>query len=89
MQSINQPVMTPAAFRATRKSLGLTQNELAEALDLSRSLIQQYEKGFRQAGGEIEPVVVPRHVRLALAALVDGHRDFGGIGLVDSEPEPC
>jgi transcriptional regulator with XRE-family HTH domain len=55
--------MTPATFRSHRKSLDLTQAELAERLDRSLRQISDYERGI---------VTIPRHVALAVLALVHG-----------------
>jgi transcriptional regulator with XRE-family HTH domain len=68
--------MTPAAFRAWRRRLGLTQAEAAAALGLGRRLVQYYELGVR-AG---RPAPVPRTVRLACAALALGIADWDGEG---------
>jgi DNA-binding XRE family transcriptional regulator len=60
--------VTPLEFRATRKALGLTQTELAAALDLSRDAIARYE------GGRL---AIPRVVELAVAAkLAADRRDW-------------
>lgn len=71
--------MTPQAFRATRKALGLTQQQLADALDLSKATIEQYERGTR-GGADPRPVAIPKTVRLALAALKAGIADDHGEG---------
>jgi len=54
--------MTPDEFRAIRKSLGLTQEALAERLGQHRITISRYERGR-------EPI--PPVVALAMQALRD------------------
>jgi transcriptional regulator with XRE-family HTH domain len=56
--------VTAADLRALRKRLGLTQAQLAAALDLSPSTISNYEGGGRPA------LPIPRVVELACQALV-------------------
>lgn len=70
----NKDVMTPDAFRAWRKSLGLKQKEAAERLGLKKRMIQYYETGVRDGKG----VKIPRSVRLACYALSQGVEDFDG-----------
>ena len=60
-------MMSAEDFRAWRNVMGLTQGEAAEALGLSKSSIELYEKGERRDDGR--PVVIPRTVELACAAL--------------------
>lgn len=69
--------MTPQAFRQTRKSLGLTQQQLADALGLGKSTIELYERGYRRDQGE-RAIEIPKTVRLALGALKAGLTDFDG-----------
>jgi transcriptional regulator with XRE-family HTH domain len=66
--------MTPAAFKAWRKALGLKQKEAAEKLGLKKRVIQYYEHGHRD-GKKIE---VPRTVELACYALSVGVEEFDG-----------
>ncbi len=59
--------MTAAEFKAWRLAHGMTQQQLADALGMSRSRILAYEQGKSRvpgAGAEI-----PRTVELALEAL--------------------
>ena len=67
-------VMTPENFRRWRKSLKLSQKEAAAALGLKRRMLQYYEKGERDG----DPVLIPKTVRLACYALVDGCDDYAG-----------
>jgi transcriptional regulator with XRE-family HTH domain len=50
--------MTPADLTATRKTLGLTQTQLGEAIGVSLRAIQHYEAGTRK---------IPKPVALLLA----------------------
>lgn len=52
--------MTPEEFIAWRKAAGLTQITAAEALELGRTTVQDYEKG---------KYPIPRTVALACAAI--------------------
>jgi len=52
--------LTPAEFRAVRSALGLTQETLAQLLDLAPRTIRSYEHGERR---------IPEVVILALARL--------------------
>jgi transcriptional regulator with XRE-family HTH domain len=66
--------MSPAEFRAWRKSHGLKQKEAAEKLGLKKRMIQYYETGSR--GGK--KVVIPKTVELACYALSMGVEAFDG-----------
>jgi transcriptional regulator with XRE-family HTH domain len=66
--------MTPAAFKAWRKAMGLKQKEAAEKLGLKKRVIQYYEHGHRD-GKKIE---VPKTVELAAYALSIGVEEFDG-----------
>jgi DNA-binding transcriptional regulator YiaG len=66
--------MTPEAFRAWRKRLGLKQKEAADQLGLKKRMIQYYEKGRRDE----KAVEIPKTVRLACFALSSGVVDFDG-----------
>lgn len=68
--------MTPQDFQRTRKHLKLSQQGLADALDISKSSVELYERGTRRDDGR--PVEIPKTVRLALAALCQGIADFEG-----------
>lgn len=63
--------MTPAEFKAWRKSMKLTQAQAAQALGLGKSAIEQYDTGKRRSTGETI-AEVPRAVALACAALAHG-----------------
>ena len=75
--------MTPEAFRAWRKGLGLSQKEAADALGLKRRIVQYYEKGERD-GVRVE---VPRSVRLACYALTQGVKDYHGPEVQEPAPK--
>jgi transcriptional regulator with XRE-family HTH domain len=66
--------MTPAQFKAWRKSLGLKQKEAAEKLGLKKRIIQYYETGERDG----KTVSIPKAIRLACHALSLGVEDFDG-----------
>jgi len=71
----NDVSMTPAQFRAWRKSQGLRQKEAADLLGLKKRMIQYYEKGERDG----KKVSIPKTVRLACYALTQGIADFDGM----------
>ena len=68
--------MSPAEFKAWRRSLGLKQKEAAEKLGLKKRMIQYYETGRRGS----KKVVIPKTVELACYALSAGVQDFDGNG---------
>jgi len=68
------PPMTPASFRAWRKSLGWKQKDAADYLGLKKRIIQYYEKGNRDG----KPVEIPKTVRLSCYALAEGIHDYNG-----------
>ena len=68
--------MTPAQFKAWRKRLRLSQTAAAKALGLGLSTVALYEQGKRWEDGR--PVVIPKHVRLAMAAIALGLKDYDG-----------
>ncbi len=72
--------MSPAEFRAWRKSRGLKQKEAAEKLGLKKRMIQYYETGNRGA----KKVVIPKTVELACYAISVGVEAFDG-ALANSE----
>ncbi len=76
--------MSPAQFKAWRKSLGLKQKDAAERLGLKKRMIQYYETGRRE-GHKVE---IPKAVRLACYALQAGVGDFDGSAPVTQRPEP-
>jgi repressor LexA len=49
--------MNPSEFKAIRERLGLTQQELAEALHTTRVSIARYETGARKIGGAVQVAV--------------------------------
>ena len=73
-KSNTKMTMTPEAFRAWRKRLGLKQKDAADLLGLKKRVIQYYEKGSRD-GKKVE---IPMTVRLACYALCSGVVDFDG-----------
>ena len=66
--------MIPEAFKAWRKSLGLSQRKAADALGLKSRIVQYYENGERNGA----KVKIPKHVRLACFALSTGIVDYQG-----------
>ncbi len=66
--------MTPAAFKAWRKAMGLKQKEAADKLGLKKRVIQYYEHGHRD-GKKVE---VPKTVELACYALSVGVEEYDG-----------
>ena len=67
--------MSPAEFRAWRKSHGLKQKEAAERLGLKKRMIQYYETGSRGS----KRVIIPKTVELACYALSLGVQSFDGV----------
>ena len=61
--------MTADDFKAWRAEMGLSQRGAAEALDLSRGTIENYERGHRIGG---QPSPIPLTVALACTALAEG-----------------
>ena len=59
--------MTPEDFRQWRSAMGMTQQQAAGMLGLSKSTIELYESGKRRDNDQ--PVEIPRVVALACAAL--------------------
>jgi len=59
--------MTPEEFRQWRSAMGMTQQQAAGMLGLSKSTIELYESGKRRDNDQ--PVEIPRVVALACAAL--------------------
>jgi transcriptional regulator with XRE-family HTH domain len=68
-------------FKRWRKSLDLSQKAAAARLGLKRRVVQYYEKGERD-GKEID---IPKYVRLACFAVVEGAEDYGGPGAASNE----
>lgn len=58
--------MTSEEFREARARLGLTQQQLSEALEIALFTVKCYERGTWSDG---RPALVPRTVALALEAL--------------------
>lgn len=67
--------MTPTAFRAWRKHMGLSQKAAAEALGISPRMVGYYEAGKRDDGRAVD---IPKPVRLSCAALALGISDYSG-----------
>ena len=63
--------MTHEDFKNWRKKMGLTQQQAADVLGLSKATIENYDKG--------RPVVIPRVVALACAAIEHKLEPFGGL----------
>lgn len=61
-------------FKRWRKSLDLSQKAAADALGLKRRVVQYYETGKRDG----DPVKIPRFVRLACYAIMQGIKDYHG-----------
>ena len=78
--------MTPEQFKAWRKHLALSQAEAATALGLSRGSVELYERGRRRE--DERPVVIPKTVELACAALALGVSDYDGPGSVPERRDP-
>lgn len=70
--------MTPQDFVQVRKNLGMSQQALAEALGISKSSVELYERGTRR--DDNRPVEIPKAIRLAMAALVAGLKPLGEEG---------
>jgi len=66
--------LTPAQFKAWRKRLRLSQRAAGVALGVTTSTVALYEHGVRYDDGR--PVVIPKTVRLAMAALLFGIKDY-------------
>ena len=76
--------MSPAQFKAWRKSLKLKQAEAAELLGFKKRIIQYYEKGERDG----KPIEIPKYVRLACWALANNVSDFDGAVAKKTAQEP-
>ena len=68
--------MTPTQFRAWRDWMGISQTKAADFLGVSPRTIFLWETGHR--GADRRPVLVPKTVELACAALAQGVRDYSG-----------
>ena len=75
--------MSPAQFKAWRKSLSLKQKEAAEKLGFKKRMIQYYETGKRDG----KAVEIPKAIRLACYALAAGVEDFDGSARQPDEPK--
>jgi repressor LexA len=64
--------MTPAELKTIRDKLGLTQQELAEALRTTRVSIARYETGARKIGGAVQVAVrqLLRTTEIPMAGIV-------------------
>ncbi len=58
--------MTAEEFREARRRLGLTQQQLCDALEIAIFTVKCYERGTWSDG---RPALVPRAIELALEAL--------------------
>lgn len=67
--------MTADNFKAWRKEMELSQSAAAKELGLSVDTLTNYEAGIRRDNGK--PVIIPRHVALACAALKAGLKPIG------------
>ena len=72
--------VTSTQFKQWREFMGLSQQEAARALGLSKGSIELYERGSRR--DDDRPVVVPKAVELACAALMHGITSY-------NEPQPA
>lgn len=68
--------MSPEQFKAWREHLGLSQQDAAAALGISKGSVQLYERGARRE--DERPVVIPKTVALACAAIALGIRRYDG-----------
>lgn len=55
--------MTPIELHAWRKSLGISQQEAADELGISKSTVELYEAGRRRDNGQ--PVEIPKYIEAA------------------------
>jgi repressor LexA len=65
-------IMTPVELKTIRDKLGLTQQELAEALHTTRVSIARYETGARKIGGAVQVAVrqLLRTAEIPMAGIV-------------------
>jgi len=70
-------LMSPEQFKAWRKRRGFSRKEAGAALGVCTTTIQLYERGTRFDRND-QPVVIPKTVRLAMAALAKGIKDYDG-----------
>jgi DNA-binding XRE family transcriptional regulator len=68
--------MTADEFKVWRKMMRLSQVAAAQALGLSKTSIELYERGSRR--DDQRPVHIPRTVALACAAVFAGLAPWGG-----------
>jgi repressor LexA len=64
--------MTSAEFRHIREQLGLTQEQLAEALHTTRVSIARYETGVRRISGAVQVAItqLARRIQIPMAGVV-------------------
>lgn len=67
--------MTPDDFKAWRAIMGFNQKQAGEALGLSKSAIELYEKGARRDTGT--PVEIPLAVAYACSAIYHKMEPWG------------
>ncbi|MFG6535676.1 helix-turn-helix domain-containing protein [Sulfitobacter sp. 1A16787] len=80
---MTRPTLTPAALRAARLALDLTQSQLADMLDTDAQSVRRMEM---EPGAATARPIPPRAARL-VAAYLSGYRpeDWPGAGLRDPQ----
>jgi len=80
------PALAGARIRVARQALGMTQEELARAVGVSRSAVAQWETDRAgQVRGNLSKVAAV--LRVSLAYLVDGEVEPGGDSAADGAVE--
>lgn len=69
--------MTPTQFKSWRQHMRLSKVRAAEALGISASSVDLYERGHTR-NQPVRPVVIPSTIALACAALALGVSDYYG-----------
>jgi repressor LexA len=82
--------MTASEFKAIRDKLGLTQQELAEALHTTRVSIARYETGARKIGGAVQVAArqLLRTVEIPMAGIVAAGSPIEPVAQSDSIEVP-
>jgi repressor LexA len=82
--------MTASEFKAIRDKLGLTQQELAEALHTTRVSIARYETGARKIGGTVQVAArqLLRTVEIPMAGIVAAGSPIEPVAQSDSIEVP-